>query len=172
MLGGDETGTHLNLTPQPGSALGSAAVSTHITLSTLSLTRPVKAGPHFPPGAGGLLRTGGSFPLGPEHSRAAAMALTSILVWIQGPTMLAWLANWRRRCSLDCCLLCSSRRAWSRLGTSCCTWGRGPIKSSQGGGPLTWRPALSRPSLPTGTAHLLPLGVDNLGGDGGVGIAA
>lgn len=106
----------------------------------------------------------------PGLSRARTQLLTSILVWIQGPTMLAWLANWRRRCSLDCCLLCSSRRAWSRLGTSCCTWGgaQSRSKSSQGVGPLTW-PALA---LSTGSAHLLPLGVDDLRGDGSVGVAA
>ena len=71
------------------------------------------------------------------------LALTSIFVWIQGPTMLAWLANWRRRCSLDCCLLCSSRRAWSLLGTSCCTWGGHMGRGSQGGGPSPGGPSLA-----------------------------
>lgn len=89
----------------------------------------------------------------PRLVRASTRPLTSIFVWIQGPTMLAWLANWRRRCSLDCCLLCSSRRAWSRLGTSCCTWGgaRSGSRSSQDVSPLTW-PALPWPcqgALPT-----------------------
>lgn len=103
------------------------------------------------------------------------LALTSIFVWIQGPTILAWLANWRRRCSLDCCLLCSSRRAWSRLGTSCCTWwGEGGMwAGAVRGQPFAWQPLLGMPVDGwLGVAYLLPLGIDDLGSDGGVGVAA
>lgn len=49
-------------------------------------------------------------------------ACTSILFWIQGPTMLAWVANWRRRWSLDFWRLSSSCRASSRWGTRRCTY--------------------------------------------------
>lgn len=47
---------------------------------------------------------------------------TSILFCIHGPIMLAWLANCRLRWSLDCWRESSSWRAWSRCGTSFCTF--------------------------------------------------
>lgn len=135
--------------------------------------------------------------------------------------MLAWLANCRRRCSLDCCLLCSSSKAWSRFGTSCCTCGGeregvgragGDDKPSPGlrgqrgflgekkwlrrptalqaqgeapsrGGSGSYSPAddpfvkICRPrrgrsprALREVGAYPFPLGVDDLGGDGGVGV--
>lgn len=59
------------------------------------------------------------------------LALTSILVWIQGPMTLAWLANCRRRRSLFCCRACSSIRAWSRWGTSCLTCSRRRVTENQ-----------------------------------------
>lgn len=102
---------------------------------------------------------------------------TSILFWIHGPIMLAWLANWRLRWSLDCWRPSSSWRAWSRCGTSCCTCTltRDSINTRILNWfvklhPHTWRKQCLVHN--TNRSYLLPLLVNALRGDGGVRIVS
>lgn len=102
---------------------------------------------------------------------------TAILFWIHGPIMLAWLANWRLRWSLDCWRASSSWRAWSRCGTSCCTFTRTQdnintckLNSFVNLHPNTWRKQCLIHN--TNRSYLLPLLVNALRGDGGVRIVS